>query len=255
MANSQAQPDPCGTIAQDQRITPQKAATYISNFWLNQTCERFGNRYGAGNFIPYQLDAPILNLLDEGTFGVCLFPCATHWTKGSDIFMTMKAATACPNLSQVITIEDEDVLEQSNVRVKKFDPIDYSDDTKMLQAIRNIEYDTEFDLPVQLLGKQVREANDRYKSIFDPQEGYVNAGFAFTKGTDLRWVLDQRGENKAIGFYAFLGLDNEIPTDRIRLILIAVDENGAPMLNDNERCLEKSWPPIGSKKYAHLYEE
>ncbi len=243
MATEQVKTDPCGEIAQDQVITPIQAAGYIVKFWQDTNCERFGDRYGAGNFIPYNLESPIEKVID-GVYGLCIYPCVTKWTQGRDIFLTMKAATACPDLSMDIPIDDEEFLEQSNVRVSEFAPKDYSNATTMIAALRTLEYDTSFERPVQLKGFQVKEANERYKSQFDPAQNYVNAGFAFSKANDLRSFLEQKQNAKAIGFYAMLGLDNTLGSDKVRIILIAVGPDGQPMLNDGDKCLEKSWPPI-----------
>jgi hypothetical protein len=160
-----------------------------------------------------------------------------------NLFIALKSAEACPNERPSIPIINDDELIQSNVHIGKFDETDYQNDNSMLSALKELRYDTGYDIPEKLGGKQVREANERYIERFDPALGYVKSGFGFIKADDLQEFLNQGGE-RSIGFYVMLGLSNTLSNDRIRIVLIAIDSNGIPLLEDSNKCMEKSWPPI-----------
>jgi hypothetical protein len=236
----QAQNTPCGEIPQIQMIEPMEAAKYIMRFWQNAPCRSFGNNVGAGNFIPID-EALSHNHIDEGIKGICIYPCISE-NEDTPLYMAKKTAFACPAKSQDISIEDEDALSVSNSVIAPFTAPQYANEVSMLDALQQLRYDTNLPIPPQIKGTTVRTDNQQCIDKFQNDAGYVQAGFAFTKQFDFDRFLKQETEN-VIGFFALFGFDGGLSNNKVRLVLIAADENGVPLLQAEAICLEKSWPP------------
>lgn len=239
--SNQAQSTLCGEIPQIQIIEPTEAAKYIMQFWQNAPCRTFGNNVGAGNFIPID-EGLSHNHSEKGIKGICIYPCISD-NQDTLLYMAKKIAYACPAKSQDIPIDDEDLFSESNIVMDAFTAAQYANEILMLDALQNLRYNTNLPLPPQIRGTTVSKDNQRYIHRFQYDAGYVQAGFAFTKEFDYNRFL-QQGTIQAIGFFVLFGFDGELNNDKIRLVLIAADVNGMPMLNPGNICLEKSWPPI-----------
>jgi hypothetical protein len=237
----QAQNTPCGEIPQIQMIEPMEAAKYIMRFWQNAPCRSFGNNVGAGNFMPID-EALSHNHSDEGIKGICIYPCISE-NEDTLLYMAKKNAFACPAKSQDIPIDDEDLFSVSNTVMDAFTAAQYATEISMLNELQNMRYNTNLPIPPQIRGTTVSAENQQYTNKFQYDAGYVQAGFAFTKQFDYNSFL-QQGTMKAIGFFVLFGFDGDLNNDKIRLVLIAADVNGMPMLNAGNICLEKSWPPM-----------
>jgi hypothetical protein len=236
----QAQNTPCGEIPQIQMIEPTEAAKYIMRFLQNASCRSFGNDLGAGNFIPIA-EVIALDNNSEGIKGICIYPCISE-NEDTPLYMAKKTAFACPARSQDIPIDDEDLFSVSNSVIAPFTAPQYANEVSMLDALKQLRYDTNLPIPPQIKGTTVRTDNQQYIDKFQNDAGYVQAGFAFTKQFDYNSFLKQETEN-VNGFFALFGFDGGLSNNKVRLVLIAADENGVPLLQAEAICLEKSWPP------------
>jgi|688.fasta_scaffold121065_5 hypothetical protein len=240
MMSSANQNTPCGEIPQIQMIKPNEAAQYIMRFWQNVQCRAFGNNMGSGTFLP--MDEFVSNDdPGEGIKGICIYSCISEH-EDNILYMAGKTTFACPARSQDIPIQDEDALSVSNSVIAPFTAPQYANEVSMLDALKQLRYDTNLPIPPQIRGATVRTDNQQFIDKFQNDAGYVQAGFAFTKQFDFDRFLKQETEN-VIGFFALFGFDGGLSNNKVRLVLIAADENGVPLLQAEAICLEKSWPP------------
>jgi hypothetical protein len=238
-------------------ITPGDAAKFMADFMKDDTCSDFSRMYGIGGFIGLGSirearrpgnEANNKSKLVPPYFGFTIFPCIDLRTIRKDkLFFAMKADTVCPGSSDPnLFIRPLDRFVESSIWFGTFNK-ELEDSARMLNYLRteftvknagNIETDI-------LPGREVIICNYDYKDAMKDYPNFADYGFGFIPDSTISEFINQ--DPSVVGFCVFLGFTKENKEEKVRMVLIAVNSSGKLLMdhnNNNNICLEKSWPPI-----------
>lgn len=248
----------CDEIQGTNKIHIDTAIKYISRFWTDPEGMPFGEKYGAGSYVPF--DPQIIDAKSDKTvppyYGYSFY--SGIKTFGADeLFISVKKDIVCPGITDPqsnIKINDKFYSLKSN-----FDIIPRTSRTEyaLKQYLRD-EFKVksgEVASTMELIPtKDVFDANEIYKEAWKGARNYGNYGFGFFRSAYIYNIYDQP-DLRAIGidptingFACFLGYIPEKPSEKVRIVLIPVNQNGKLLLHPETYCVEKSWPPIGPSK-------
>jgi hypothetical protein len=243
-ATNPKDPKNCSDSVQNHIIDGNTAVRYITAFWQDQTCIAFGKRYGAGEYVA--LDTTNYGLIDPIP-GMSIFPCVAL-PPFNDLYFAFKKDTICPE-NGAIEISDKDTFLTSHINYSGFKDIHRNYDSIKSNLSNAIVPNYLRFRPDSLIdGALVRNMNREFNTKFKSNQDYSTFGFGFMKDTNVADVLRQTyGNRKVVGFWTFFGFDEGAIPQKIRLVIVPVDQNGKMILEDKS-CLEKSWPPIMPSK-------
>lgn len=226
--------------AQPHLITFAEAADYISAFLNKPSGKKFSNDFGIGSLFPLPT---IPNQPPTGpTKGTFFYPCCNAAQPNEVVFGYVDGAAlnnpddyASYDPANFSTIETSAVtLQYTMAGTSSADVSDYL---------------TKMDLSTYLTGglfpmpNHVVADNQKFRTFFARDVDSVSYGAGFFESPSVYDMWTQAG---AVTFCAFLGFDDSLTYDKVRIVLIGVDSNGKLILTSNGQnvavLLDKSWP-------------
>jgi hypothetical protein len=240
--------DECSEISKND-VKPNEAIDYIWNFMKDDSCMKFAEKYGMIGFIPMSAEFEGEISLVNPYVGYSIYPCVDTTKNNSKLYFSMMRDVVCPGLEESLPIKDDDKFLRLAYLDQKIERFEVKDSlTKYLKDKFELgDYIVKGKLPVP---NDVKEFNENYKRLFSNVPNYVNEGAGFVQRSSLKrsYYQTMSADLKIDGFVVFLGKANDLQTDQVRLVLIPLLNTGKLHLEENAICLERSWPPIGSKK-------
>lgn len=241
----------CDELTSSNIIGPLQAAGYISEFLNDPNCSNFGGQYGFAGFIRFE-DTKMKQVPPYQ--GFLFFPCVwDRWLLKDQFFISMKREAICPGKSDPnVLISVTDSFVESSVWYSMMDLT--SPNAASVLAYLTEEFTVKNPLSISndfIDPKDVLVSNFNYKMKFASNENYANYGFGFIRQTEFdNFVYQNLPQGRTFsGFCVFLGFASGNNEEKVRMILIGVDDLGNLLLHNTpggltSKCIEKSWPPI-----------
>jgi hypothetical protein len=225
---------------QTHLITFAEAADYISSFLNKPSGKQFSNDFGIGSLFPLPaIPNHPPTALTKGTF---FYPCCNGAQPNELVF----------GYVDNVSLSNSD--DYSSYNPANFGTLETSAVTLQYTSIGTSSADvsdflTKMDLSTYLTGglfpmpNHVVADNQNFRTFFARDVDSVSYGAGFFENPAVYDMWTQEG---AVTFCAFLGLDDSLTYDKVRIVLIGVDSNGKLILTTNGQnvavLLDKSWP-------------
>jgi hypothetical protein len=215
----------------------------------DDSCMKFARDFGMVGFIPMSDEFEREISLVESYVGYTIYPCIDTTKYNSQLYFAVMRDSVCPGLESTLPINSYDKFLKCAILNQNLPQL--ADSNKVLEYLK-----TEFDLKDFVSQskypkpKDIEGFNKMYKKKFDASSNYVNVGAGFVQKSSLSSSYQQIKNDrlKIEGYVIFLGKEPNLDSDQVRLVLIPYLNDGKLHLAENAICLERSWPPIGSKK-------
>lgn len=225
---------------QSHLITFAEAADYISAFLSTASGKNFSNSYGIGSL--FALPAIPSSEPTTPMHGTFFFPCCDPSRPNELVFGYVDGA-------KLNNADDYSSYDPSNLGTLKSSAVSLQYTSVGTAPADVSQFLSKMDLSGYLAGGlfptpiHAQPENANFRAFFSSEVDAVNYAVGFFENPAVYQLWTQA---EAVTFCAFLGFDDSLTYDKVRIVLIGVDSNGKLILTNNGQnvavLLEKSWP-------------
>jgi hypothetical protein len=230
-----------------QKISFDSVAMYISKFYSTEIGKRYENenKLNIINYFPYNQAEGLWKNITP-IMGIFFYPCIDKDIIDKKSYIAFNPGNICApsDFSEFrITTNDLAISNYSH----HIDPI--VDTAGIKASLKNLRIPQEYiHGPIEVYGSQrVIRHNNNHIDYFSDYRGDVVYGVGFIQQSYVDSLIKQKdpmnANREAVGICTILGYDDKLSSERVRIMLLAVDGEGKLFADSNAYCVEKSWPP------------